>query len=172
MSRTRIAGILSDLQLHFTRKQNRAAARLRAAGISDRLEQRIASAELVAELPTFRDQVNRPLSPMLEERFRVAGRWTEGTDIWLASSDMHAAIRSPSIRGVHQSLRDNWEGSAPMLYQDDQLGLFGVTEDVPEDLIYIVWAVGNEPEIWRYSGMRESRYRNLAEFLESQIEPE
>jgi hypothetical protein len=58
------------------------------------------------------------------------------------------------------------------LYQDDQLGLLGVTEDVPEDLVYIVWASAHEPEIWSYSGMRENRYRNLAEFLESQIEPE
>ena len=66
----------------------------------------------------------------------------------------------------HNSLRDHWEDSAPMLYPDKCLTLFGITEGVPEHRVYLVWKnEGKEPELWSYMGMEVLEFKNLEKFL-------
>ncbi|MCA9032390.1 MAG: hypothetical protein KDA66_16345, partial [Planctomycetaceae bacterium] len=73
----------------------------------------------------------------------------------------------------HCALRENWEGSAPMVFPDERLTLFGVTEDVPENLTYLVWAKDDaEPEVWCYMGLASHEFSSLESFLNWRLERE
>lgn len=121
--------------------------------------------ERVSEIPTFNPDVSYPLTPMLQARFRFASRIEFCGDTWLSISEMPKWMKRKSVRKYHSSLRDHWTGSAPMLYPDDKLTLFGVTVDVPDSLIYCVWGDG-EPAIWTYSGLDQRQFTNLQRYLE------
>jgi hypothetical protein len=167
----KIDNILKRLRDAFPRKKLAFEASMRAAGIEETIEQRISKPKRLKYLSTFKDSVRRPMSPMLAGRFQYAGTWEEGLDIWLGADQMRAAMKRRELRTTHKSLREHWEGSAPMLYTDDQLTLFGITSGVSENVTYLVWTGRKEPEVWTYVGMNSNQYKNLAEFLESQIEP-
>jgi hypothetical protein len=73
---------------------------------------------------------------------------------------------SDAVFSTHDSLREHAEHAAPAFFPDEQLALCSVVENVDESLTYLVWSIeGEEPEVWRYSGMEMCRFSNLAEFL-------
>jgi hypothetical protein len=120
----------------------------------------------VARIPTFEAGVSLALSPMLEARFGFASAIYIDTDTWLNTTEMLSWTRKRAVKSYHRSLRENWDDSAPMLYSDSQLSLFGITEDVPDSLVYLVWTGSTEPEIWLYSGMQHNRFTTLRDYFE------
>lgn len=171
--RSTISGLLESIRADFPQRKRTAEGLMRRHGIQDTLELVIQPPEAFADLPTFDNHVFRPSSSMLRSRFEFAGSWRIGQDVWLTPSQMSSWIRKRSVRKHHGALRAHWEGSAPMSYPDAQLSLFGITEDVPENLVYIVWTKEEgEPEIWTYTGYEEHRFENLREYLRWCLESE
>lgn len=122
-------------------------------------------------IPTFDSGTRKNLSPMLRDRMESAGEIRRGYDLWLDAEGMQRHILSDYVQSLHQSLRTHWERSAPMLFPDDHLGLFGVSPGDPSALTYLVWTndrpkkQGLEPQLWLYSGMSEVKFADLAELL-------
>jgi hypothetical protein len=119
----------------------------------------------VNSIPTFDSAVSYPVSPMLAARFSFGSTCHFGCDTWLSREDMVSYTELKVVKEYHLSLREHWVDSAPMLFSDAKLSLFGVTEDVPDSLIYLVWANSSEPEVWTYLGMEQNRFSNLADYL-------
>jgi hypothetical protein len=114
---------------------------------------------LSSSIPTFDKHRKRSPSPMLRERFRLAGGIVLGTDNWLDPAGMAQALRSPKLRAMHKSFRDHWQQSAPATFDDASLGLFGLSLDVPDSITYLVWKEGiAEPELWLYSGTESAEF--------------
>lgn len=170
MTRTQVARrihkLLDAIKADFPRRKKAAEELMRRAGIRESLELEIFPAELVSVVPTFDVKISRPFSPMLKARFDYAGSWKTGQDIWLSAAEMPSYLRRRAVRSYHRALREHWEGSAPMTLADRCLALFGVTEGVPEDLIYLAWRKGEkEPEVWVYEGMESHNFKNLEEYF-------
>ena len=120
----------------------------------------------VKQLATFKRGVSRPLSPMLRERFKFASSIDRAGQVWLGAKEVATATKSLGIRRHHKSRREQWEGSAPMRFEDSDLSLFGVSPESPEDVVYLVWRPGvTEPELWNYHGMSERKFKNLESYL-------
>jgi hypothetical protein len=119
------------------------------------------------EIPTFDSTVSHALTPQLKTRFTHSGSWLYGTQYWLSPMAMREWIDKPNIRKYHQSLRENWEGSAPNVVPDDRLSLLEVGRLSPDSVVYLVWAEDSrqEPQVWRYSGMESAEYTSLEEYL-------
>lgn len=125
----------------------------------------------VTSVPTFYHGTYRAPSEMLRARFEHSGHWQVGLERWLTPSEMASWIASEEVEATHHALRGYWENSAPMIFPDDRLGLFGVTEGVPEDLVYLAWADSDdEPEIWEYVGQSARRFTNLEHYLTRKAE--
>jgi len=118
-------------------------------------------------IPTLREGVHRPVTPMLAARFAYAGTWTQSLQTWLGIADMERA-HVDSVVGEHiASHREHWEGSAPARFPSERLSLFGLVDEQPEDQTYLVWPPGDgpEPELWTYAGHHEQRFPDLRHYL-------
>ena len=167
----RIHELLDGIKADCPRRKKAAEQLMRQAGIQDSLELAISPRESVSELPTFDRKISRQLSPMLKARFDYAGSWRMGQEIWLSATEMPSYLKRRAVRQCHRALRDQWEGSAPMVFSDRCLSLFGVTEYVPEDLVYLAWREKErEPEVWVYEGMESHNFANLEEYLRWRLE--
>jgi hypothetical protein len=163
--------LLDALIADFPRRKREAEQAIAEQGLPETLELHIGRAEPTAALPTFDRAVSRPVTPMLAARFAYAGVWRQGLDLWLTPARMAAQTRRRPVRALHRSLREHWEGSAPRLFPDDRLTLFGITEGVEENRVYLVWrADDREPEVWRYAGWDVAAFPNLEAFLRWQLE--
>ena len=79
---------------------------------------------------------------------------------------MKTWLKNKGVKSYHKALRENFEGSAPNLFSDRNLALFGVTEGVPDNLTYLVWCdEGKEPEIWSYVGLYSYKFDDLEGYL-------
>jgi hypothetical protein len=86
---------------------------------------------------------------MLKERYIFGSNCQFGCDTWLAPEGMLTWMTHQEVQKYHSSLKQHWTNSAPMLFPQSKLSLFGITEDVPDSLIYLVWsAKDSEPEVW------------------------
>jgi hypothetical protein len=120
----------------------------------------------LGRVPTFEVGVFRKLTPMLEARFEYAGRIRRGLDIWLSLRQMSTWMRKQELRGHHRSRRTWWINSPPNLHPDSRLSLFGVTDGVPQNAIYLVWGdEGDEPRVWSCSLMDADEFDSLEEYL-------
>jgi len=162
----RITALLDAIRADFPRRKKAAEQLMGRLGIESCVELKIAPPVPVGELPTFDQGSRRRVTPMLEARFRHSGRWELGQDVWLDPAEMKAQMRTRSVARYHKALRENWQASAPMAFRDSGLTLFGVTEDVPQNLTYLVWrADGVEPEVWSYVGFDSRKFRDLEGYL-------
>lgn len=163
---TEIHKLLDDIKADFPRRKAAAEELMKRMGLNENVNLTIETPYKTDILPTFDKSVCRNLSPMLIDRFLYAGLWKSGRDCWLGYNDIIHLIRNDDVVSVHFSLREEWEGSAPMRFSDDRLSLFGITEGVPENLIYLVWTdICIEPEIWSYKNYMCNKFDNLEEFL-------
>jgi hypothetical protein len=163
---TRIRTLLDALKTDFPRLKEEVEKQLKGYGIEESVSLEIEPAEPVQTIPTFRPGRDRQVSPMLKARYDYAGAWNWAGDLWLAASEMPRRMRSRSVKSYHRALRENWEDSAPMLFRDERLSLFGVSDGVPDNLTYLVWGESEaEPELWRYAGLESHRFKDLSEFL-------
>lgn len=158
--------LLDDLKADFPRRKKAIEEKMKEYGLDKSVELVIEPPEVVTTIPTFHAKRPRQASPMLQARFDYAGTLIYAGEEWLAASAMPRQMKKKDVKSYHKSLRENWEGSAPMLFTDDQLTVFAVTDGVPDNLTYLVWSKdGDEPEVWRYAGLNSNRFKNLAEYL-------
>jgi hypothetical protein len=163
---TQIRTLLDALKADFPLLKDELATLMKGYGIEEPVSLEIEPAEAVQTIPTFRPGRNRQVSPMLKASYDYAGAWNWAGDLWLGVSEMPRRMRSRSVKSYHRALRENWEGSAPMLFPDERLSLFGVCDGVPDNLTYLVWGESEaEPELWRYAGLESYRFKDLSEFL-------
>lgn len=163
---TRIHALLDAIKADFPRRKKAAEALMKQYGITKSLELAVSPPETVVDLSTFDSKVSRKLTPMLKARFAFAGAWKMGQEIWLSASDITSAVKNKAIKPYHRSLREHWQGSAPMRFADDRLTLFGITEGVPEDLTYLVWESDDEePTIWTCEGFDAHTFTTLEQYF-------
>ncbi len=161
-----VVRVMQSIRDDFPRRKREAEALLRTLGLSEELEMRIQPPGVATSLPTFDSNVRRELTPMLRARFGYAGKWDTAHRIWLGVDDIGEAMQSGEVLLYHDALRDNWADSAPMRFPDDKLTLFGITDGVPENLIYLVWTNENaEPNVWVYEGMTEQKFESVLDYL-------
>ena len=116
----------------------------------------------LSRVPTFEVGVFRKLTPMLQARFEYAGRMQHGLDTWLSLRQMSTWVRKREVRGHHRARRTHWIDSPPNLHPDSRLSLFGVTDGVPQNAVYLVWGdEGEEPRVWSVSGMSAEEFDTL-----------
>jgi hypothetical protein len=145
---------------------------LKDSGIDEKtieaeLQIKISKPQKLDALPTFSEHKKRDLSPMLSERFSFAGTIKDGTETWLSQKDMTRAVISKKNLKTLESLHKNWEGSVPQKYSADQVGIFSIQPDQPENITLLVWTDSSiEPMLVRYNGQNESKFLNLEKFLE------
>lgn len=169
----RISALLESIIADFPRRKKAAEALMRQHGIKKPMQIEIAAPEPVVQIPTFHPEVAYRLTHMLKERFDFAGTWKMGQEVWLSAGEMARHMKLESVQVFHRSRRENWEGSAPANYSDDRLTLFGITESVPEDAIYLVWATeGEEPEVWVYEGFDSHKFKTLEQYFKWCLERE
>ncbi len=131
-------------------------------------------------VPTMALGVYRPYSPMLRERFEVCGRWTIAAHgHWLSTADMEAlwsdekTAADPLLEGVKEQQiagMENWANEASSLFGPERLSLFAGS-DYTYEKIYLLWVdFETEPEIWVYDVNGESRYRDLAAYLQAYLD--
>lgn len=172
MAKDLIAGLLDAIKVDFPRRKRAAEELFKKFGIKESFDLVIGPPERVEALPTFDRSTFRATTPMLKHRYECGGRWQRGREIWLSPTDMAATMRQMDVLQVHRSLRENWAGSAPMLFSDSDLSLFGTTEDVPEKITYLVWRQQQEPEIWSYVGLESRKFDDLGQYLRWCLERE
>jgi hypothetical protein len=125
----------------------------------------------LSRVPTFEVGVFRELTPMLAARFGYAGRVQHGLDIWLSLRQMSTWVRRQGIRSNHRARRTYWIGSPPNVHPDSRLSLFGVTDGVPQNTVYLVWGdEGAEPRVWASSGMSADEFDTLEDYLRWHLE--
>jgi len=128
---------------------------------------------LAAALPTLDPKVTRTLSPQLKDRFAIAGRIVENAWVYLTPAAIPRTVKSAAFKKTLAAHREYWDESAPMQFPNQQLSLFAlIGEDLADgDLIYLVWPQedAKEPELWEYFGQSETRYKDVAAYLEARL---
>lgn len=128
-------------------------------------------------IPTLEPGVYRPCSPMLRERFARCGRWTLASHgHWLSATDMEALWSDdgadPFVEDVKQlqiASAAGWPNEASTLLRPERLSLFAGSE-YNNEKIYLLWLdFEDEPELWVYDANGESRYRDLATYLQAYL---
>ena len=114
---------------------------------------------------------------MLRKRFERCGRWTTASHgHWLSATDMEALWSDggadPFVEGVKQMQiagAAGWPNEASALFRPERLSLFAGSEYSYEK-IYLLWLdFEDEPELWVYDANGESRYRDLATYLQAYL---
>lgn len=119
-------------------------------------------------LPTFDPRKERGVSPMLAARMSYAGTISDNLEKWLSVREISKQINSKKIRKVFDSLKNHWVNSAPAIFREDQISIFGISRGNENDITFLVWNQEDEqePQIFRYFGQSESIFANLNAFLE------
>ncbi len=173
-TRDRIFALLDAIKADFPRRKMAAEELIKRMGLNKTLEMEIeAPAPVPNVVPTLDAKISRETTPMLKARLEYAGSWKRGQDIWLSASQMASIMKKKAIQPYHLSLREHWEGSAPAIFTDDRLTLFGITESVPENLVYLAWAADEkEPEVWSYAGFDAHNFKDLEQYFKWCLERE
>lgn len=126
------------------------------------------------QIPTLARGVYRAVSPMLRSRFEAFGRWRLATHgHWLSIGDMAALWDETDdsllreIAEMRNAGESGWPNEASALFRPERLSLFAGS-DVSNEKIYLLWIdFEDEPELWVYDSNGESRYRDLAAYLQA-----
>ena len=169
-AKSKIFGVLDNIKKTFPALKEVLEASWKEGGLDETIDLTFEAPSEVATLPTFDKSKSRKLTPMLKARFEYASTIKFGQDTWLDPNQMALSMADDELNIYHTSLREHWEKSAPMRFKDKCLTLFGITDGLPENRVYLVWKTeGEEPEVWEYFGFDENKYKNLEKFFESQV---
>lgn len=158
--------LLDAIKADFPRRKREAESMLLAQGLNIVLTYDLSLPEQAVEIITFKKNTYKKLSPMLAERYAFASTITRALDIWPDLAAMRQVLTNSEIRTVHRSMRKYWPDSAPALFTDSNLSLFGYTIDVPDSIVYSAWGDAVEPQIFYYSGIESAKFDDLNAYLE------
>ncbi|WP_342415991.1 hypothetical protein NST83_24480 [Paenibacillus sp. FSL R10-2782] len=113
-------------------------------------------------MPTLAPGKTRPLSPMLEARYRYAGYWQDMGEHMLLPDDVLRISSTERFRSWISDMRNYWVESAPYRFGDDRLSLLSVANEEEGHFSMLVWKEhGEEPEVWTYASQHEYRFSHL-----------
>lgn len=127
-------------------------------------------------VPTLEKGVYRQASPMLKARYDSLGKWVNATHgDWLEQHEMESLWDNDDerltriARNVKASM-ENWENHATGLFTKNRISIFAASDNGYE-MICLIWFDGiEEPELWVYDCNGESRYKDLACYLQAYID--
>jgi len=129
-------------------------------------------------VPTLETGVYREASPMLKIRYDFLGKWVNATHgDWLDLHEMETLCSESNdderltriARNVKASM-ENWENHATGLFMPNRISIFAASDNGYE-MICLIWFDGiAEPELWVYDCNGESRYKDLASYLQAYID--
>lgn len=129
-------------------------------------------------VPTLEAGVYRKPSPMLKARYELFGKWLNATHgDWLDTKEMESlwneSIEDERLSGIAGSVKasmGNWEDHATGLFALHRISIFAASDNGYE-MICLIWFDGTEePELWVYDCNGESRYKDLAAYLQAYID--
>ena len=165
---TRVRELLLRIAEDVPRARREIEERLAKEDYLPELPFSVGAPAFVSEVPTFAQGVSRSLTPMLRDRFEFGSTITRFYRVWLSPEAMREAMSQTPLMQMHESMRSHWEGSARNLYPDEQLSLFAIARENPEDLVYLIWSNDHqEPSIWESCGMDSRSFTSLEEYFES-----
>ena len=136
------------------------------------------SIEFHKGVPTLEKGFYREVSPMLKVRYDLFGKWLNATHgDWLDPEEMEMLwnenVTDKRLAGIVQSVRasmNNWEDHATGLFRLNRISIFAACDNGYE-MICLIWFDGSEePELWVYDCNGESRYKDLATYLQAYID--
>jgi hypothetical protein len=168
----RIRWLLDAIRNNFPRFKHAVLRASRDPEIAEEMKLELSpSPRRLTRVPTFEVGVFRKLTPMLQARFEYAGRIQHGLDVWLSLRQISTWVRKREVREHHRARRTHWIDSPPNVYPDSRLSLFGVTDGVPQNAVYLIWGNGREePRVWSCSGMDADEFDTLEEYLRWHLE--
>ena len=129
-------------------------------------------------VPTLEKGVYRNVSPMLKIRYGAFGKWINATHgDWLDTKEMESLWNEDEkderligiVRDIKAS-KDYWEDHATGLFAPNRISIFAASDNGYE-MICLIWFDGTEePELWVYDCNGESRYKDLAAYLQAYID--
>lgn len=129
-------------------------------------------------VPTLEKGVYRNVSPMLKIRYGAFGKWINATHgDWLDTIEMESLWNEDEkderligiVRDIKAS-KDYWEDHATGLFAPNRISIFAASDNGYE-MICLIWFDGTEePELWVYDCNGESRYKDLAAYLQAYID--
>jgi hypothetical protein len=73
------------------------------------------------------------------------------------------------IRSMRSAGEQGWPNEISALFKPERLSLFAGS-DITNEKIYLLWLdFEDEPELWVYDSNGESRYKDLAEYLNAYL---
>lgn len=120
----------------------------------------------ISQVSTLSMNLSRPISEMLRKRFHFASRIVVFVYHFFSADEMMRVHDNEFLMATHHAYKENWEGSAPNIYPEDCLSLFGSTYGLYDNIFYLVWKNEDvEPEVWSYFGQEERKYLNIDHFI-------
>lgn len=129
-------------------------------------------------VPTLEKGVYRNVSPMLKIRYGAFGKWINAAHgDWLDTKEMESLWNEDEkderligiVRDIKAS-KDYWEDHATGLFAPNRISIFAASDNGYE-MICLIWFDGTEePELWVYDCNGESRYKDLAAYLQAYID--
>lgn len=129
-------------------------------------------------VPTLEYGVYRKVSPMLKVRYELFGKWLNSTHgDWLDTKEMESfwgeGAGDERLAGIVRNVKasmGNWEDHATGLFALNRISIFAASDNSYE-MICLIWFDGiEEPELWVYDCNGESRYKDLASYLQAYID--
>lgn len=118
---------------------------------------------------TLNDTFSRPLSPMLEQRFKFCGTWKNAhlSQDWLGLSQIRNWRKNAKlVEWVNLSIENSYGSEPPGGVDAKDCAIFGYNPNEPEET-YLVWHQGEiEPKIWSFFQGDYGLFDNLERYLE------
>lgn len=163
--------LIDRLVSAFPRRKAELEKLLKEMGIEEPQVFYASAPESFHEIPTFDGTISKLVSPMLRERFESYGTIFQGPELWLSCPQIDAAIHSEEIATLHVALRNNWEGSVPARFSDQELSIFGYTPGVFDEAVYLAWVENRkEPIVAEYKSMSVNEFLSLDDYLRWKLE--
>ena len=117
-------------------------------------------------IATFKEGISKKLSPMLIERFKLAGHVDNADGIfdWLSLEEMN---NTESYKERYEDKVDFFEGSFIQDYKPENVSIFAV--NCLNNEIFLIWGDSVEPKIGFYYDANEFLYDNLNHYLKEQL---
>jgi hypothetical protein len=134
----------------------------------DRGGQRLHPPDRGTEICMLDASVTRPLSPMLQARYRFCGHWQNArlSQDWLSLGEIASAMTNNAIREAIKLRVENWDFVPPATVSRKDCALFAFNPH-ENDETYLEWRAGRaEPVVWTFFDAEVSAFFDFNRYLE------